>query len=219
MEKWQCRICGYIHDDYLPADFQCPLCEHGTDQFEKIEEVETDKPLKGTRTRKNLKEAFAREAKARSQYIFNAAVARQEGYEQISSLFLRTANNEKEHAKLWLTRLGNVGNTVENLFHAALSENEEWTKSYNRMAREAEEEGFHEIASLFRGVASVEKRHEERFRKLLRNVERGKVFEKNGLVFWECRGCGHVIVAARAPDACPLCAHPQAFFEIQTENY
>ncbi len=219
MEKWRCSVCGYVHEDFLPAGFQCPLCEHGKEHFVKIEGTETEKPLKGTRSERNLEEAFAVESQLRNKYIFFAAAAKKEGYEQIASFFLRTANNEKEHARLWLKMLGGLGNTIDNLLHAALGENYGWTNMYNRMAHEADEEGFHELADKFRGVAAVEKRHEERFRKLMKNVEVGKVFEKNGVMIWECRSCGHAMIGVRAPAVCPVCSCSQAFFEIQAENY
>lgn len=219
LEKWRCSVCGYVHEDFLPAGFQCPLCEHGKEHFVKIEGTETEKPLKGTRSERNLEEAFAVESQLRNKYIFFAAAAKKEGYEQIASFFLRTANNEKEHARLWLKMLGGLGNTIDNLLHAALGENYGWTNMYNRMAHEADEEGFHELADKFRGVAAVEKRHEERFRKLMKNVEVGKVFEKNGVMIWECRSCGHAMIGVRAPAVCPVCSCSQAFFEIQAENY
>lgn len=176
-------------------------------------------PYVGTKTEKNLWEAFAGESMARNKYTYFASVAKKAGYEQIAALFLKTADNEKEHAKLWFKALGEVGDTAENLLHAAEGENAEWTDMYERMAKEAEEEGFTELAAQFRGVAAIEKLHEERYRVLLRNVEAMEVFKKSGVVMWECRNCGHVVVGLEAPDVCPVCNHPQSFFEVRSENY
>ena len=173
----------------------------------------------GTKTEKNLWEAFAGESQARNKYSYFASVAKKEGYEQISALFLKTAENEKEHAKLWFKELGELGKTTENLLHAAEGENFEWTDMYERMAREAEEEGFPELAAKFRGVGAIEKMHEERYRALLRNVETAKVFEKSEVKVWECRNCGHIVVGTNAPEVCPVCNHPQAYFEVHEANY
>ena len=173
----------------------------------------------GTKTEKNLWEAFAGESQARNKYTYFASVAKKQGYEQIAALFQATADNEKEHAKLWFKALGEMGNTPENLLHAAEGENAEWTDMYDRMAREAEEEGFVELAKQFRGVAAIEKAHEERYRALLKNIEESKVFEKCDVQIWECRNCGHVVVGTKAPEVCPVCKHPQAYFEIKKENY
>ena len=173
----------------------------------------------GTKTEKNLWEAFAGESQARNKYTYFASVAKKNGYEQIAELFLKTAENEKEHAKLWFKALGELGTTEENLLHAAEGENAEWTDMYDRMAREAEEEGFPELAAQFRGVAAIEKEHEERYRALLRNVEAKEVFERCGVMVWECRNCGHVVVGTNAPEVCPVCFHPQAYFELRKENY
>lgn len=220
MEKWKCTVCGYIHEGPLPADFKCPICKAPASKFVKIEDAAPAKnPYAGTKTEKNLQEAFAGESQARNKYTFFAAVAQQAGFEQIAALFLQTADNEKEHAKLWFKALGEIGNTAENLLHAAEGESYEWTEMYARMAKEADEEGFHELAEQFRGVAAVEKRHEERYRALLRNVETKKVFEKSGVTLWECRNCGHVTASEKAPDVCPVCKYPQAFFEVNKENY
>ena len=175
--------------------------------------------LAGTKTEKNLREAFAGESQARNKYTYFASVAKKEGYEQISALFLKTAENEKEHAKLWFKALGALGNTADNLLHAAEGENFEWTDMYDRMAREADEEGFHELAEQFRGVGAIEKMHEERYRALLKNVEAQKVFEKSEVKVWECRNCGHIVVGTKAPEKCPVCNHPQAYFELHAENY
>ena len=175
--------------------------------------------LKGSKTEANLWEAFAGESQARNKYTYFASVAKKAGYEQIAALFLKTADNEKEHAKLWFKELGELGTTEENLLHAAEGENFEWTDMYERMAREAEEEGFPELAARFRGVGAIEKAHEERYRKLLKNVEEKAVFEKSGVKVWECRNCGHIVVGTKAPEICPICNHPQAYFEVHEENY
>ena len=173
----------------------------------------------GTKTEKNLREAFAGESQARNKYTYFASVAKKAGYEQIAALFLKTAENEKEHAKLWFKALGELGDTEANLKAAAEGENYEWTDLYERMAQEADEEGFHELAEQFRGVGAIEKHHEERYRKLLANVEEKKVFEKSGVTVWECRNCGHIVIGTKAPDVCPVCKHPQSYFEVHEENY
>ena len=173
----------------------------------------------GSKTEKNLLEAFAGESQARNKYTYFASVAKKQGFEQIAELFLKTAENEKEHAKLWFKALGELGNTAENLASAAEGENYEWTDMYSRMAKEADEEGFHELAEQFRGVAAIEKTHEERYRALLHNVETKTVFEKCDVKVWECRNCGHIVVGTKAPEVCPVCAHPQAYFEVNAENY
>ena len=221
MEKYRCSVCGYVHEGPLPEDFVCPKCKQPKNVFEKIEEEKTMKKniYAGTKTEKNLWEAFAGESQARNKYTFFASVAKKQGFEQIAALFLETAANEKEHAELWFKALGEVGDTAENLLHAAEGENYEWTDMYDRMADEAEEEGFHEIAAKFRGVAAIEKRHEERYRALLHNVETKAVFEKSDVVVWECRNCGHIVVGMKAPEVCPVCAHPQSYFEVHKENY
>ncbi len=224
---YRCKICGYIHEsDELPADFICPLCKHPASDFERVEVVEessnkgeNNMNLKGTKTEKNLMEAFAGESQARNKYTYFASVAKKEGYEQISAIFLETANNEKEHAKMWFKALGELGNTAENLLHAAEGENYEWTDMYDTFAKEAEEEGFAELAEKFRMVAAIEKTHEERYRALLSNVEMQKVFEKAEETMWECRNCGHLVMGKKAPEVCPVCAHPQSFFEVRKENY
>ena len=176
-------------------------------------------PYAGTKTEKNLQEALAGESMARNKYTYFASVAKKAGYEQIAALFQKTADNEKEHAKPWFKHLGLLGDTAENLASAAEGENYEWTDMYDRMAKDADEEGFHELAEQFRRVAAIEKTHEERYRKLLHNVEAKEVFEKSGVVVWECRNCGHVVVGTKAPDVCPVCYHPQSFFEVRAENY
>ena len=174
---------------------------------------------KGTQTEDNLKAAFAGESQARNKYTYFASVAKKEGYEQISALFLKTADNEKEHAKLWLKELQGISNTADNLVEAANGENYEWTDMYAGFAETAEKEGFHELAAKFRLVAAIEKSHEERYRALLKNVETAQVFEKSEVKVWECRNCGHLVVGTKAPEICPTCAHPKAYFEIHAENY
>ena len=175
--------------------------------------------LKGTKTERNLAEAFAGESQARNKYTYFASVAKKEGYQQIAAIFEETANNEKEHAKLWFKALQGIGDTAANLKSAAEGENYEWTDMYDRFAKEAEEEGFKALAAQFRMVAAIEKTHEERYRKLLANVEMQQVFEKAGETMWECRNCGHLVMGKKAPAACPVCAHPQAYFEVRKENY
>ncbi len=173
----------------------------------------------GSKTEKNLLEAFAGESQARNKYTYFASVAKKQGFEQIAELFLKTAENEKEHAKLWFKALGELGNTAENLVAAAEGENYEWTDMYDRMAKEADEEGFHELAEQFRGVAAIEKAHEERYRALLHNVETNTVFEKCDVQVWECRNCGHIVVGTAAPEVCPVCNHPRSYFELRKTNY
>ena len=177
--------------------------------------------IKGTKTEKNLMEAFAGESQARNKYTYFASKARKEGYEQIATIFEETANNEKEHAKIWFKLLndGDVPTTTENLKAAAEGENFEWTDMYDRMAKEAREEGFTRIAFLFEAVGKIEKEHEERYRKLLENVEGGLVFSKDGDKVWVCRNCGHVVIGKEAPEVCPVCSHPKAFFEVKADNY
>ena len=175
--------------------------------------------LKGTKTEQNLMTAFAGESQARNKYTYFASVAKKEGYEQISAIFQQTADNEKEHAKMWFKELKGIGNTAENLLAAAEGENYEWTDMYDGFAKVAEEEGFTALAAKFRMVAAIEKTHEERYRKLLSNVEMQKVFEKSEETMWECRNCGHIVIGKKAPDVCPVCAHPQAYFEVRKENY
>ena len=173
----------------------------------------------GTQTEKNLMAAFSGESEARNKYTYFASKAKKEGYEQISALFLKTADNEKEHAKMWFKELGGIGNTAQNLLSAAEGENYEWTDMYAGFADTAEAEGFHELAAKFRLVAAIEKHHEERYRALLRNVEAKAVFEKSEVKVWECRNCGHIIVGTKAPELCPTCDHPKAYFEVHAENY
>ncbi len=217
MSKFVCKICGYVYEgDAAPE--KCPKCKQPASVFEKIEEKKAN-PYAGTKTEQNLWEAFAGESQARNKYTYFASVAKKAGYEQIAALFLKTADNEKEHAKLWFKALGGVGTTEENLLAAAEGENFEWTDMYERMAREAEEEGFPELAEQFRGVGAIEKHHEERYRKLLENVKAMEVFKKSGVTIWECRNCGHIVVGTEAPEVCPVCKHPQSYFEVNAENY
>ena len=173
----------------------------------------------GTKTEKNLWEAFAGESQARNKYTYFASTAKKEGYEQIAAIFLKTAENEKEHAKLWFKELGELGTTADNLLHAAEGENYEWTDMYERFAKDAEEEGFPQLAAKFRGVAAIEKAHEDRYRALLTNVETAQVFEKGSVKVWECRNCGHLVIGTKAPEVCPVCNHPQSYFEVREENY
>lgn len=175
--------------------------------------------LHNTKTEKNLQAAFAGESQARNKYTYFASVAKKEGYEQIAEIFLKTAENEKEHAKMWFKALGELGSTAENLAKAANGENFEWTDMYEKFAKDAEEEGFNELAEKFRAVAQIEKAHEERYLKLLKNIEMQKVFEKSEITMWECRNCGHLVIGKKAPEVCPVCNHPQSYFEVRKENY
>ena len=175
--------------------------------------------LKGTKTEQNLMTAFAGESQARNKYTYFASVAKKEGYEQIAAIFQATADNEKEHAKLWFKHLGGLSDTAANLLAAAEGENYEWTDMYDQFAKDAEEEGFKALAFQFRAVAAIEKAHEERYRALLKNVEMQQVFEKGDMTMWECRNCGHLVMGKKAPAVCPVCAHPQSFFEVRKENY
>ena len=220
MSKWKCKICGYIYEgESLPEDFVCPVCKQPASSFEKIEESAPTNKYAGTQTEKNLEAAFAGESQARNKYTYFSSVAKKEGYEQIAALFLKTAENEKEHAKMWFKELNGLGNTAENLLHAAEGENYEWTDMYDGFAKTAEEEGFPELAAKFRMVAAIEKHHEERYRALLHNVEAAEVFAKSEVKVWECRNCGHIMVGTKAPEVCPVCAHPQSYFEVNCENY
>ena len=217
MKKWICTVCGYVHEgDEAPE--QCPVCKQPKEKFKMMEE-EKKNPYAGTQTEKNLEAAFAGESQARNKYTYFASVAKKEGYEQMAALFLKTADNEKEHAKMWFKELKGIGNTVANLNAAADGENYEWTDMYEGFAKTAEEEGFKELAEKFRMVGAIEKHHEERYRALLENIETKQVFEKSEVKVWECRNCGHIVVGTKAPDECPVCAHPQSFFEVHAENY
>ncbi|MBQ1316909.1 MAG: 4Fe-4S binding protein [Lachnospiraceae bacterium] len=220
MEKWKCSVCGYIHEGPLPEDFRCPVCKQPASKFVKVEaEAPKKNPYAGTQTEKNLEAAFAGESQARNKYTYFASRAKKDGFEQISALFLKTADNEKEHAKMWFKELNGIGSTAENLAAAADGENYEWTDMYEGFAVTAEKEGFPELAAKFRMVAAIEKHHEERYRALLRNVEAQEVFKKSEVKVWECRNCGHIVVGTAAPEVCPVCAHPQSYFEINAENY
>ena len=220
MKKYKCLLCG---EEFTVKDGEeavCPLCCATGANLEEIKEAAPAKnPYAGTQTEKNLEAAFAGESQARNKYTYFASKAKKEGFEQIAALFLQTADNEKEHAKLWFKELNGIGSTAENLAAAADGENFEWTDMYEGFAKTAEAEGFPELAAKFRGVAAIEKHHEERYRALLHNVEAQEVFAKSEVKVWECRNCGHVVVGTKAPAACPVCAHPQSFFEISAENW
>ncbi|NLK36940.1 MAG: rubrerythrin family protein [Epulopiscium sp.] len=220
MERYRCTVCGYIHEGALPEDFKCPKCKQPASVFVKIEEKEEKQNrYAGTKTEKNLMEAFAGESQARNKYTYFANIAAQEGYDQISELFLKTARNEQEHAKLWFEELGELGTTAQNLLKAAEGENYEWTDMYERFAKDAEEEGFPALAERFRRVGAIEKAHEERYRALLNNVEMQQVFEKSEETMWECRVCGHLVIGKKAPKVCPVCKYSQSYFEVRKENY
>ncbi len=235
MKKYKCKICGHVYDpaqgdptqgiapgtafEDLPASWKCPRCKKDKSFFEAVEEAKASNPYAGTQTEKNLLEAFAGESQARNKYTYFASKAKKEGYEQIAALFLQTAENEKEHAKLWFKELCGIGTTAENLLAAAEGENHEWTDMYEGFAKTAEAEGFPELAAKFRGVAAIEKHHEERYRALLHNVETREVFAKSEVKVWECRNCGHIVVGTAAPEVCPVCNHPQSYFEINSKNY
>ncbi len=220
MLKYRCSVCGYVHEGELPDDFKCPKCNQPASVFVLVEEkTESANKYAGTKTEKNLMEAFAGESQARNKYTYFAAIAQREGYDQISELFLKTARNEQEHARIWFEELGHLGNTAENLLQAAEGENYEWTDMYDRFAKDAEEEGFHDLAEKFRKVAAIEKAHEERYRALLNNVETQQVFEKAEETMWECRICGHLVMGKNAPEVCPVCKYAQSYFEVHKENY
>ena len=218
MKKFKCLVCGEIFEvpDGEPAI--CPKCKQSGDKLQLIDE-KPKTPYAGTQTEKNLETAFAGESQARNKYTYFASVAKKEGFEQIAAIFQKTADNEKEHSKIWFKELKGISNTADNLLVAAEGENYEWTDMYDGFAKTAEEEGFKELAQKFREVAAIEKHHEERYRALLHNVEAKEVFEKSEVKVWECRNCGHIVVGTKAPDVCPVCAHPQAYFEIHQENY
>ncbi len=218
MRKFKCLICGEVFEVEDGVEPVCPLCGAKGDKLVEIKEEKKNK-YAGTETEKNLEAAFAGESQARNKYTYFASVAKKEGYEQISALFLKTADNEKEHAKMWFKELNGIGNTAENLAAAADGENYEWTDMYDEFAKTAEKEGFPELAAKFRMVAAIEKHHEERYRALLHNVEAQEVFKKSEVKVWECRNCGHIVVGTKAPEVCPVCNHPQSYFEINCENY
>ena len=218
--KYRCTICGYVHEGELTEEFVCPRCKQPASVFEKV--VEAAKPKNayaGTKTEKNLMEAFADESQARNKYTYFAAIAQREGYDQLSEIFLQTARNEQEHARVWYEELGQLGKTAENLLHAAEGENYEWTDMYAGFAKDAEAEGFPGLAERFRKVAAIEKAHEERYRALLKNVEMRQVFAKSEETMWECRICGHLVMGKKAPEVCPVCTYSQSYFEVRKENY
>ena len=217
MKTYKCKVCGEVFEA-AEGQAVCPLCKSTGDKLEEVTNMNKSK-YAGTQTEKNLEAAFAGESQARNKYTYFASVAKKEGYEQMSALFLKTADNEKEHAKLWFKELNGIGNTPENLKSAADGENYEWTDMYAEFAKTADEEGFHELAEKFRMVGAIEKHHEERYRALLKNIETAQVFEKSEVKVWECRNCGHIVVGTNAPEVCPTCNHPQSFFEIHAENY
>ena len=212
MKKFQCTVCKHVVEGEAPA--VCPVCKQ-EGKFVAFN------PLKGTQTEANLEAAFAGESQARNKYTYFASKAKKEGFVQIAAIFEETAKNEQEHAKIWFKLLhgGEIGTTAENLLAAAEGENYEWTDMYYEFAKVAREEGFEEIAKLFDGVAAIEKEHEERYRKLLANVKGDLVFSKDGDAVWQCSNCGHIVVGKKAPDVCPICAHPQAYFQVRAENY
>lgn len=217
---YKCKICGAIFESEEGKEPVCPICKA---KDKNLEEIKKEKIIMnkytGTQTEKNLEAAFAGESQARNKYTYFSSVAKKEGYEQIAALFLKTAENEKEHAKMWFKELAGLGDTAANLGAAADGENYEWTDMYEGFAKTAEEEGFPELAAKFRMVALIEKHHEERYRALLKNVETAQVFAKSEVTVWECRNCGHIIVGKNAPEVCPTCAHPQSYFEVNAENY
>lgn len=220
MEFYRCPICGYIEEGPLPAGYKCPRCKQPGDAFVRISNEEmNENPYEGTKTGKNLATAFAGESQARNKYTYFAEVASREGFDQLAEVFLKTARNEQEHARVWFEALGGIGSTADNLLHAAEGENYEWTDMYDTFAKEADAEGFPEMAEKFRKVGAVEKAHEERYRKLLSNVEMHKVFEKSEQVMWECRVCGHLVVGPKAPEVCPICNNAKSYFEVRNENY
>ena len=219
MVKYRCLVCGAEVEAPAGEPAVCPVCGQSGDALEPIKEEKVMNKYAGTQTEKNLEAAFAGESMARNKYTYFASVAKKQGFEQIAAMFLKTADNEKEHAKLWFKELDGIGDTAENLKAAADGENYEWTDMYEGFAKTAEEEGFKALAARFRMVAAIEKHHEERYRALLHNVEAQQVFEKSEVKVWECRNCGHIIVGTKAPAVCPVCMHPQSFFEVNAENY
>ncbi|MDD3931897.1 MAG: ferritin family protein [Eubacteriales bacterium] len=220
MVKYRCTVCGYIHEGELPEDFKCPRCKQPASVFALTEEKkEKSNRYAGTKTEKNLMEAFSGESQARNKYTYFSNIAQREGFDQLSELFLKTARNEQEHARIWFEELGHLGNTAANLLQAAEGEHYEWTDMYDRFAKEAAEEGFADLAERFRRVAAIEKAHEERYRALLKNVEMQQVFEKGEETMWECRVCGHLVMGKKAPQVCPVCTFSQSYFEVRKENY
>ncbi|MBQ9659750.1 MAG: rubrerythrin family protein [Bacteroidales bacterium] len=233
MSRFKCTVCGYIHEGNDAPDV-CPRCKQPREKFVELlgggqtRPVEPaapasgqPRPLAGSKTEKNLQEAFAGESMARNKYTYFASKAKKDGYVQIAALFEETAANEKEHAKIWYKYLngGTINDTSANLLDAATGENHEWTDMYARMAREAREEGFLEIADKFEMVGAIERHHEERYRKLLKNIGDKKVFSKDGDVIWQCANCGHIVIGKQAPEVCPVCDHPQSYFQVEAVNY
>ena len=215
-KKFICTVCGYIYEG-AEAPAECPVCHVKADKFKEF----NPQALKGTKTEQNLKDAFAGESQAHTKYLYYASKAKKDGYEQTAELFTETALNEKEHAKLWFKFLheGDIPTTTTNLADAAAGENYEWTDMYEQMAKQAIADGFPELAVKFRSVGAIEKRHEERYRKLLNNIEEGIVFSKDGDRVWQCRNCGHIHIGKTAPEVCPVCNHPKSFFQVAAENF
>ena len=215
-KKFICTVCGYVYEG-TEAPAECPICHAKADKFKTFDPA----ALKGTKTEENLKVAFAGESQAHTKYLYYASKAKKDGYEQIAAIFEETARNEKEHAKMWFKFLheGDIPTTTANLADAANGENYEWTDMYAELAKVALAEGFPEIAAKFRGVGQVEKHHEERYRKLLENIEEGIVFSRDGDRVWQCRNCGHIHIGKTAPEKCPVCDHPESFFQLNPENY
>ncbi|WP_028896004.1 rubrerythrin [Prevotella sp. HUN102] len=215
-KKFICTVCGYMYEG-SEAPAECPVCHVKADKFKEF----NPEALKGTKTEANLQTAFAGESQAHTKYQYYASKARKDGYVQMAEIFEETSRNEKEHAKLWFKFLhnGDIPSTPENLLAAAEGENYEWTDMYDKMAKDAMEEGFPELAVKFRTVGAIEKKHEERYRKLLKNIEDKVVFAKDGSAVWQCINCGHIVVGKQAPEVCPVCVHPQSFFQIKPENY
>ncbi len=218
MTRFRCKVCGIEFEIPEGVEIRCPMCDAVGDELEVLEEKKRNK-YSGTKTEKNLETAFSGESQARNKYTYFASVARKEGFEQMAEIFQKTADNEKEHAKMWFKELNGLNDTLTNLNSAADGENYEWTDMYASFAQTADEEGFRELAAKFRLVAAVEKHHEDRFRALIKNIELSEVFKKSEIKIWQCRNCGHVVVGTTAPQICPTCDHPQAFFEILCENY
>lgn len=214
-KKFICTVCGYAYEGEA-APKECPVCHAKTEKFKAFD----PEAIKGTKTEENLKAAFAGESQAHTKYLYFASKAKKEGYEQLAAIFEETARNEKEHAKVWYKFLhgGDIPTTTDNIKEAADGENYEWTDMYVNMAKVAEEEGFPEIAVKFRAVGAVEKHHEERYRKMLKNIEDEIVFSRDGSCVWQCRNCGHIVIGKKAPEVCPVCDHPQSYFQIEPDN-
>lgn len=219
-KQFRCKVCGEVFEVPEGGEPICPKCGVREDKLELVQELPQKTHYAGTETEKNLEAAFAGESQARNKYTYFASVAKKQGFEQIAALFLKTAENEREHAELWFRELNGISpETAPNLLAAAEGENYEWTDMYAKFAETAEREGFSELAARFRMVADIEKQHEERFRALLHNVETKSVFERSEIKVWECRNCGHIVVGMKTPEVCPVCEHAQAYFELRAENY